>query len=74
VDVTLAVGKLPQKSCSNVNASASAVPKRVSCESKNTIYLSGAASSQNVFFRCQISCANKEQVEASKNIRAMFIA
>jgi len=26
------------------------------------------------FFRCQISCAHKEAVEASKNIRAMLIA
>jgi len=26
------------------------------------------------FFRCQISCAHKEPVEASKNIRAMLIA
>jgi len=40
----------------------------VSCESKNTNYLSGAASSRDVFFRCQITCAHKEQVEASKNI------
>jgi len=26
------------------------------------------------FFRCQISCSHKLQVEANKNISAMFIA
>ena len=36
-------------------------------EYKNINYLSGAASSRDVFFRCQISCAHKEQVVASKN-------
>jgi len=45
-----AVYKLSQKSCSNVNILASAVPKRVSCESNNTNDLSGAAFLWDVFF------------------------
>ena len=49
VDVTLAVCDLSQKSCSNVNISASAVHKRVSCESKNANDLSGAAFWRDVF-------------------------
>jgi len=71
VDVALAVCELLQKPCSNVNISASVVPK-VFFSRKNINYLSGATFSR--YFFCQISCAHKQQVEASKNIRAMFIA
>ena len=49
MDVISTVCELSQKSCSNANISASAIPKGVSCESKNTNYLSGAASSREVF-------------------------
>jgi len=55
VDVTLAVCALSQTSCSNVNISASAVPKWFSCEGKNTNDLSGAASSRDVFFRFSVA-------------------
>jgi len=51
---------------------------------KRTNVLNGAAISQDVFsFKfaayqplqyCQISCANKQQVETNKNIHVMFIA
>jgi len=73
VDITSAVCKLSQKSCSNVNISASAAPEGFLARAKIPI-ISVESPFHKIFFRCQIPCAHKEQVEASKNIRAMFIA
>jgi len=52
-------------------------PQTVSCESKNSNGLSGAEFLWDdffSFFRCWISCAHKQQVEANKNICAIFTA
>jgi len=57
-----------------VNTSASAVPEGFLARAKTPIISVEPPLCEMFFFRCQISCADKEQVEASKNIRAMFIS
>jgi len=64
LDVTLAVCELSQKSCSNVNISASAVQGFLR-ESKYQLSQWSRLIAR-CFFRYQISCAHKQQVEASK--------
>ena len=74
VNVTLAVCELSQKLCRNVNISASAVPKGFLASVKIPIVSVESPFREMFFFRCQISCAHKQQVEPSKNIRAMSTA
>jgi len=70
VNLTLAVCELPQKLCRNVNISASAVPKGFLARVKIPI-ISADPPLCEIFFPLPNFL---QQVEASKNIRAMFIA
>jgi len=70
--VTLAVCELSQKSCSNVNLLVSAVTK-VFLAGVKIPMISVKPPLHEMFFRCLIPCAHKEQVETNKNIRAMSL-
>ena len=74
MNVTLAVCELSQKLCRNVNISTSAVPKGFLARVKIPLISVDPPLREMFFFRRQISYAHKQQVEPSKNIRAMFIA
>ena len=75
VDVTLAVCKLLQKSFSNVNISASAVPKGFLVRVKIPMISVELLPVCEIFFCFSVAkfCAYKQQVEANENVPAMFI-